>query len=1828
MEESIEEVVDKWLKLHNDGTFTPRQFREYWRTTVPPIFAPQPNASPLHIEDLDDQAQKLLLEPLHLFIAGSSSPEQIYSSIRDLDNAPALCGHIFKSGEPTYGCRDCGFDPTCVLCSDCFKASPHTKHRYKMSTSSGGGYCDCGDTEAWRSGAFCEVHAKGTQETAQCAHEQLPPDLVSRVQVVIECIVEYAMQMLTHSEGISLPSELELPDAEPTRNPNLYKMRDTFCALLYNDESHTFDQVILALERAIKCTKKEAVAYVTFIDREGRCVIRCNGLQQCLSVRTIMDKHAPHPEGKPFTIKIFRTHVVAHQTFASHLLSWLDKLLEKGNAIKSIFAGVVFSGSAGDNGTRLERIMGMDNELCKASRIKWHKLFISGLLMDLETKKMFARLFAKHYSKMMKAFIVDDHEHAVCIVSLGVQLFTMPTIAHMLIAEEAVIAKLILTFLSECHTCIKNGKLSPLGLNAPSPNPEGMSPTAFKRIQFIFFDLKYLLSMVPSTWSDPLKKGFLHGINQLVRLFTLMQNMDSVTRKEGSHVEFEQEWEGAFNMYIKLAAIIPQLVEWASSDRIVLIKTIRMIARALNDHACDGLQKRFMREAAGHTVSCIDYDVSKNAVSLHIPLTRLCVALSAYLPKYGLDYICEEAPIKDKPSLKELIEPSLRTLVMVAQCKAGMWRRNGISLSNQTYFYRNVRCRQEMFDRDVLALQLGASLMDSNDFLITMLNKFTLMSWQRSDYETTYMWGRDDDNVRQTVILLEEFLHLLLYVLAERYTFGVSDVTQDDITKHEVIHLLCIQNMTHSAINKQLPESPNHETGMEQVIDEVAYFKKSSEDVKGFYELKEKYYDMYNIFFYHYSKEDQSKSEVQHRERCKKRGEEEVICPPPPPPPFTPAFAHILAIFNCEVFRHIVGQLVDRWSDSRRESVSEASVQVLAHLLGVACYEEERNPGFLHEPEQLEQLVHKLASCKKSAAPQLSPLLSWLRNKLHGALHCGESAPPSVGESGEGISDAAAAMDTAAAAQDLDEKQKKANAALARKKRILDRMADMQKNFLKTHKKLFTEENDNIPAEEEPQAEAMEATVTLPSEDMVALGPAQTLPKNTCIQQTCIVCHQDEQLSFSNNSEAGTDGKEGERLLVMGVMVQPSTVLTRRRTVFNPTTQPLYLPADLHRGIHVSSCGHPMHMDCWKLYYTKIVQREQRRTFRLRQSLSFDLERSEYLCPLCESVCNDAVPLLPPPTQPVVAGNVEPQSLSLHPQQWLQGLYTIVDHKNARPMPPPQAPPAEGEVADPPPAVSGTWLPPSLVSVVSELTAASGSPDTAAAFMEVFSSQYNMARPSLLAGADMVMWDLAHSMFRHGLDKNQNPEDERIIGSVLCSVAYTLRCCEEVQRYEDRALLTGLSERQLLALSALTASVAYTPSIVTKKQSAAVLTSACVTALTDLLGRSSTTLLEMDSFSVMVSLVLMLPTLFSTTHATAKGGLQDQYMLQLCLFGQILQLLVTYDCDGLLDPSSESSEEEGEYMDTAENVPYEAPPPETPREFLAEKEGPHSSSESDGLWLQQLFMQCRATVGLPHLEVKPSTLLTYIKDHCLPFLRCCGLFFHLLTGCPAPEELRSSVWVPESEYYCLLRYLGLSTSLSQGLQPFSTMTQKWMSHPGMRKSLRDKSFNGHRVLKVNELTPLNRDYSVLISEVANFVCPSSTVGEKSSMPIICLVCGTIMCCQSYCCQVELANLPRQMVGATAHHAYTCCAGSAVFLRVWDCRVVFRTGRFRGCYQLPPYLDQYGETDVGLRRGNPLYLNSEHYSRLHMMWLQHLIPENVCRILGKMVTHMIIDWQHL
>ena len=72
--------------------------------------------------------------------------------------------------------------------------------------------------------------------------------------------------------------------------------------------------------------------------------------------------------------------------------------------------------------------------------------------------------------------------------------------------------------------------------------------------------------------------------------------------------------------------------------------------------------------------------------------------------------------------------------------------------------------------------------------------------------------------MRQVVVMVEEYLQLVMTLVAERYTPGIGQVEEEDRIKKEIIQLLSIEPMPHSVLNKALPEGPNHETGMEKVV--------------------------------------------------------------------------------------------------------------------------------------------------------------------------------------------------------------------------------------------------------------------------------------------------------------------------------------------------------------------------------------------------------------------------------------------------------------------------------------------------------------------------------------------------------------------------------------------------------------------------------------------------------------------------------------------------------------------------------------------------------------------------------------------------------------------------------------------------------------------------------------------------------------------------------------------------------------------------------------------------------------------------------------------------
>ncbi|KAG7233290.1 hypothetical protein INR49_007253 [Caranx melampygus] len=206
--------------------------------------------------------QLLLLAPLEWLLLGEE-PAAGLAQLQENNQPSPLCGHVFRVGEPTYSC------------------SVHKEHRYRMTTSGGGGFCDCGDAEAWKKGPYCQKH---TPQTA----------------------------------------------AETPRR----ERGDTYYCMLFNDEVHTYEQVIYTLQKAVNCSQREAVSFATTVDR---------------------DRNTSR-QSKPLRVQVMHSSVVAHQCFALKALSWLGQILQYSDGLRRILCQVGLQrGPEGENSSLVDR---------------------------------------------------------------------------------------------------------------------------------------------------------------------------------------------------------------------------------------------------------------------------------------------------------------------------------------------------------------------------------------------------------------------------------------------------------------------------------------------------------------------------------------------------------------------------------------------------------------------------------------------------------------------------------------------------------------------------------------------------------------------------------------------------------------------------------------------------------------------------------------------------------------------------------------------------------------------------------------------------------------------------------------------------------------------------------------------------------------------------------------------------------------------------------------------------------------------------------------------------------------------------------------------------------------------------------------------------------------------------------------------------------------------------------------------------------------------------------------------------------------------------------
>ncbi|VBB31014.1 unnamed protein product [Acanthocheilonema viteae] len=1860
-----------------------------------------------------------------------------YGSKSSANRRSAFCGHVFRGGEATYSCKECACDPTCVMCYECFLNSVHKSHRYGMWASSGNGYCDCGDVEAWKEHPTCKLHEVRRNDEEDSQMTDVPAEITEQVETRIRSltriVLRFSIKIICWRDDV-LPSFLKEREAD-----NILPLYQT---ILLNDETHTFDSVIRALNLSIHCNQLQAMQLATIVDREGRASVRNGSIEYCTKAkdeiqrRTQRDSNHRTEKSGPLDVRVIDSRFVSLQNFAVRLIGWLTNQTRHFPALALTICDILLSEKieleASDSTeevdqTLMAHIMRCDSVLWKGARISFHQLIMATILMNNEQKKAFSKLYIQLYKKIYDDFIDDDHDQAVSITALTVQIFTVPTIARMLIAEESALKIIFDTLISQCRKYLKTPDKMRFDFSVRS------YPHTLRRALYMLCDQRYLLSVVPAKqdWTSALRENFLSGCSSLIRFLSFMQGMNEVRRQTAEHQVWEQEWETAFNIQIKLQHVLTLIICWANSDEIVHNRLmIQLISKleAMANHSPDFANK-IVVEVNGIKATSIPFDLSHGLLSVHQPLWRILAGLFTAQPSL-LQKICvvnntEKVPegmvnLKGKRAL--LMEMPLRVFVLCSQSQAQMWRRNGFSLVNQIHNYSAPTCRAEMFDRDILMLQVCAAVIPPNTFIIRVLHRFGLRVWAETNFEEIRAACSNvasDDLSKCTITLAEEMLHLFIIIIGERYMPGVGKSTMKALLRREVLHVLATKPTPFSKIERAMPVNQLFaELSVEEAARSVGDFRKPTKTSPGIFLLKDSVRNEYNAFFYHYSKTDVSNAD-QYRQKCiskalKKVTEEETtgvmsitilvrfaekrevaIAAPPMSPQFEPFYAPIVNLLRSKMMMQLLRIVLERTARRSRYS-SDGLLHRALFLVGMGLNEQTMNKNF------------DFINCAEEA--NVFTLMKSLVGKPESEPHAGllEYLLELYEKTKSKSKGTVVWPEPKAEVSESEIKAKKAAIAAKKRKQAMDQMSRLQKQFVMQNQDLLGKEF--VEGKESQRHDDDEEPLGILPQDSgfpICLGIDRSITRcNDCRRITCILCQEDEDVTVNGQA------------LVCAAFMQKSSLFARlnRQEEAALELSKVFMSASLRNGPGASTCGHVMHFNCYKKFSELLKDRDRGRN---RQLMAFnprvlDVNSGEYLCPLCKRLSNTILPILPPLVQ-VFADRVANKEKHVEFEDWINYFVGFFDDtystKNDRSLKGHSKKRSHSErslmeLAASQEAETDNTLSTSVPSTSTMSFMMETNPQTSPKvdeMMEIDDNEENAMEMAMKKNAcsdgrffafltsipdvmhrikdmliqpekqqndgvrtyfspaisDMMHYFLKQTYLHLQNDGTSGYFNREVMEAVFTfqTAAFSLRSIATVLRRGGKPLFGAWNARQRECIYALSRSCAaatmkchssyYFRQLLLLQLLSPLLSHRAATDqnpatdyATDLkhpIDKSSlktveakkkvgihlpegidlrsmsqlefavvvlivedikkpVNILTIDMFSLAVEMAMCEGWEHMNKNSKAMnkeeivtfpyGSENEQYAIKLALIGHLYQVFATFDVEPVLSkqPTSPFTIQEDKMLDDL---------------------------------LLHLYTIVRPRQQLSSIVALKKTLHTAV----LEFLRPLSLLYHALTLVPPPEALKDP---SVNEFEPLCRYLGFTPSISGflGGQCVEKLFTWWTSSQGDRF---EGSFIRQPVLE-NAFVQLPEDFSELINYAANFRCPSVPIDDhSSSAPSLCLLCGSLLCSQTYCCQRTVDGIT---LGACSYHLKTCTGSSGgVFLRIRDSQIVLLTSRERGCLLPAPYVDDYGETDSGFRRGNPLHLSHELYAKLENLWLNQSIAEEVANQYEIDHRNIGLEWHH-
>jgi len=306
----------------------------------------------------------------------------------------------------------------------------------------------------------------------------------------------------------------------------------------------------------------------------------------------------------------------------------------------------------------------------------------------------------------------------------------------------------------------------------------------------------------------------------------------------------------------------------------------------------------------------------------------------------------ESNVITKENRIQRLMEYPLRCMTAFSQIYSNLWIRNGLSIYQMASTYSNVKLRSISYETNIIFLQVASLALDSNVFLTSLLDRFEVMDWFRGkSYAQRHGFSNEKVN-----LLVSEFLLFIIKLLTFRKEIngkGFEGNLRNEIIHHLIKKPLSFSEIS-SRIEKRYLDIEKDITGdIEDILEEVSNFKfPYGISDRGTYELKTKYYDEVDPWFYSLSFNDRETAKQKIKEYILKTSNNkndniENIILKPRMEPIDPSsgFAKLPNLCRSKVFNSIVFYTI--WNITKEKSKDAEAKEEIANvtdLLDEATY--------------------------------------------------------------------------------------------------------------------------------------------------------------------------------------------------------------------------------------------------------------------------------------------------------------------------------------------------------------------------------------------------------------------------------------------------------------------------------------------------------------------------------------------------------------------------------------------------------------------------------------------------------------------------------------------------------------------------------------------------------------------------------------------------------------------------------------------------------------------------------------------------------------------------